>query len=136
MGLTLFVLFTLSYTAQGQTITTNKVDYNPGDVVIVSGKGWQPFENVSLVMKELNFNNPGKTSTIQCNGIGQFSTPFYTVVNADRGAFFHITATGQTLTLAYAPNLSSKGSFVPEISKARFLLRQDSQVPQGFSDPL
>ncbi|NMC37924.1 MAG: DUF11 domain-containing protein, partial [Bacteroidales bacterium] len=137
--LTLFVLFSLSYTIQGQTITTNKVDYSPGDVVIVSGKGWQPFENVSLVMKELNFNNPGKTSTIQCNGIGQFSTAYYTVVNADRGAFFHITATGQTSKHVATITFNDDGgsyaidfsAYDPEIYSKK--LPGSVTIPAGFS---
>lgn len=36
----------------GQSVTTDKVDYSPGDIVIASGTGRKPVEQVSLNLEE------------------------------------------------------------------------------------
>ncbi len=79
----------------GQTVTTNKVDYFPGDKVLASGKGWNAFEQVDLLLTEQIFNNPGANLVVTADASGSFSQDIYTVVEADRGAFFHLKATGR-----------------------------------------
>jgi hypothetical protein len=86
-------------TVNGQTITTDKVDYMPGDTVTVSGTGWRTNESVDLVLTELELLDTAwvdVTKTIECDAFGNFLDQVYIVVNADLGAFFHITATGLT----------------------------------------
>ena len=39
--------------AFGQTVTTDKLDYYPGDYVIITGSGWQPGEIVKLHLYEI-----------------------------------------------------------------------------------
>jgi len=92
-GLLLFTLNSFS-----QTVTTDKVDYMPGDSVLASGEGWGAYENVELLLTEQEFNNLGEgiTQTVQCDANGDFSENIYHVVNADLGAFFHLRATGLT----------------------------------------
>jgi hypothetical protein len=95
IGIMLFILS--SQMAIAQTITTDKVDYMPGDTMKVIGTGWQSNESVSLLLKELELLDPGwvdLSKTLICDGSGAFTDEFYIVVTANLGAFFHITATG------------------------------------------
>ena len=36
----------------GATVKTDKPDYYPGQIVTITGSGWQPAEAVSLVLHE------------------------------------------------------------------------------------
>ncbi|MCB2222375.1 MAG: DUF11 domain-containing protein, partial [Bacteroidetes bacterium] len=93
------VLFSLLPSLNAQTVTTDKVDYLPNDVVTASGKGWEAFETVELLLKETELLDPAWediTTTVTCDALGKFSEEIYTVVNADLGAFFQLKATGQT----------------------------------------
>ena len=39
-------------TSSGASVTADKIDYPPGDIVVITGTGWQPGEPVSLVIHE------------------------------------------------------------------------------------
>ena len=89
----------VSAMAVGQTITTDKVDYFPGDKVLASGMGWGAYEVIDLRLKELIFNNLGDSGlmdVVTADASGSFSTEIYTIIEADRGSFFHLLATGIT----------------------------------------
>jgi len=71
----------------------------PGEKMIVSGKGWLPNESVNLVLTEQELLDPSWTDitkTVVCDVSGTFSIDLFELVQANLGAFFHITATGQT----------------------------------------
>ncbi|GAP69954.1 protein containing conserved repeat domain, partial [Bacteroidales bacterium 6E] len=94
----IFLLLLITVFVHGQTITTDKVDYMPGDKMIVSGKGWLANETVNLVLTEQELLDPSwtdVTKTVVCDASGNFSIGLYDLVQANLGAFFHITATGQ-----------------------------------------
>ncbi|MDM9632616.1 DUF11 domain-containing protein, partial [Robiginitalea aurantiaca] len=96
--LLLVVAIMISSIVTAQTITTDKVDYFPGDKVIATGKGWGSFEVIDLKLTEHVFNNLGESGlqdVVTADASGSFSTEIYTVIEADRGAFFHLLATGR-----------------------------------------
>ncbi|MCB2220021.1 MAG: DUF11 domain-containing protein, partial [Bacteroidetes bacterium] len=92
-----FLLFILFTSTQGQTVKSDKVDYLPGDTVKIIGEGWNAFETVDLLLVEQVYNNLGDgiSKTVTCDATGNFSDNLYIIYEADLGAFFHLSATGQ-----------------------------------------
>src|SRR5688500_17830331 len=41
-----------SESAAGPTVTTDKLDYPPGDTVTISGSGWQAGDTIALLLTE------------------------------------------------------------------------------------
>ena len=58
----LTALFVVSFMlfGHGQIVTTDRVDYMPGDSVIVSGQGWLPFESIQLDLTKFPAASPVK----------------------------------------------------------------------------
>src|SRR5437870_5011099 len=54
------------------SITTDKIDYPPGDTVTISGKGWQPGEKVEMVLHEEPTQKEEKLSAI-ADATGSFA---------------------------------------------------------------
>ncbi|HKJ41635.1 MAG TPA: hypothetical protein VKA27_06040, partial [Sunxiuqinia sp.] len=57
-----FLILTISFMmlcliGMAQTVTTDKLDYAPGEVVWISGSGWQPGEQVSLLIMNLTYDD-------------------------------------------------------------------------------
>lgn len=55
------------------TVKTDKDDYQPGDVVYVSGSGWQPNEPVTFYVRELPAEHFARLVTIDADGAGNIS---------------------------------------------------------------
>ena len=64
-----------------QVVTTDKVDYMPGDVVIASGEGWEPYEVIDLNLKEDPTVHAEVDSAFICDATGKFSKIIYEVTN-------------------------------------------------------
>lgn len=112
----------------GQTVTTDKVDYSPGDIVTASGTGWKPGEQVNLNLMEqvLDPSCPEVSSGIQvCDGSGKFVSRIYSVGQTDLGGFFHLTSSGResghistiTFNVDAAPTPAKKTIAGDEVSK-------------------
>lgn len=86
----------ISAISNAQVITTNKVDYIPGERVIASGQGWEPFEIVDLNLKEDLSTHADVDSSYRCDVTGKFTNVIYEVSEHDLGVFFLLTATGRT----------------------------------------
>ncbi len=98
MFLILLIFGSLFSSVSGQAVYVDKVDYLPGDVVTLYGYSWQPGETVNVVVTETNLNPDGKlitTKSFSCNTQGKFQGTLYNIVEADLGAFFQVTATGE-----------------------------------------
>ena len=80
----------------GATIETNKDDYVPGEIVHVTGTGWQPNETVALFMTEDPETHQDVTNSVVADSTGAFGMHFYDVQDHDLGVTFTLTATGLT----------------------------------------
>jgi hypothetical protein len=78
----------------GAIISTSKDDYNPGEMVHVTGRGWAPNETVHLAMTEDPDTHPDVAMDVTADATGAFSVHFYDVQEYDRGVTFTLTATG------------------------------------------
>ncbi|GJM61278.1 hypothetical protein PEDI_18300 [Persicobacter diffluens] len=93
-GFFLYLFLISANMAHGQIISTDKVDYMPGETVILTGKGWNPFEKVRFYLEEFPNRHLNKDTTLYANALGQFSEPFYLVQNSDLGVTFQLSAQG------------------------------------------
>jgi hypothetical protein len=77
-------------------ITTDKADYKPGDIVIITGSHWEPLETVKLVIKHLTYTgHPEEEFTVEADESGDFIMSDYVIAESDLGESFLLTATGQ-----------------------------------------
>ncbi len=93
----LFLLFASSATFAQATITTDRVDYLPGDTVHVTGTGWLPGETVHLVLTETPLIHPPIVKDLIADldsNIADYE--FYHMQDHDTGQVFTLTATGLT----------------------------------------
>jgi hypothetical protein len=76
------------------TVKTDLADYHPGQVVTITGSGWQPNETVSLAMIEVPFHDAHALQPVLADGSGNIiSTEFIPDVD-DIGIRFYITVLG------------------------------------------
>ena len=85
----------------GPTITSDKADYAPNDAVTLTGGGWQPGENVHIVVNDDGLQEPvwqhDATVVADADGniVDQFDLPQWVVAN------YTVTATGEFSGTAY-----------------------------------
>ena len=83
------------------TISTDRSDYPPGTPVVMTGAGFQPFEQVALHQHEwvdqTTEDDPDATAT--ANSLGRFTYNGYAPTPNDMGARYHLTAVGNDLRL-------------------------------------
>src|SRR5688572_6235852 len=82
--------------ASGASLTTNKDDYAPGEVVHLTGAGWAAGETVHLDMSEVPNTHADVVMDVQADSSGAFSVHFYDVQTHDLGVTFTLVATGGT----------------------------------------
>jgi Bacterial Ig-like domain (group 3)/YDG domain/Galactose oxidase, central domain/Kelch motif len=76
-------------------IWTDKDDYQPGDVVVLSGSGWKANENIYLFAVDSQTQAWTYGSTIQSDADGAFVVnPYFIVQLVQDGANFSVTAMG------------------------------------------
>jgi hypothetical protein len=79
----------------GQKVATDKRDYFPGDVVLITGSGWQPGENVSLnIVSDCGCTNVLLTATADGNG-NIFNNTFL-ITEAHLHTYFSLVAEGSS----------------------------------------
>jgi hypothetical protein len=80
------------------TVSTDKLDYAPGTVVIVSGTGWQPNELVTLTFHETPHVNTDKAHSfsVLTDGDGNFVCQDYAPEDRDNGVTYLLAAKGQS----------------------------------------
>jgi hypothetical protein len=77
-------------------VTTDKLDYQPGQTAVISGSGWQPGETVDLILHEdPHVCSPERRLTATADENGNF-TANYLVEEHDLRLTFIIGAKGQT----------------------------------------
>jgi len=91
----LLMLIALPRTGFSQaTVTTDKLDYIPGEYVQVSGTGWLLSENVMLVIVEDPVIHPADTLYATADVSGNIFNNEYMIEAHDIGQSFTLTATG------------------------------------------
>src|SRR5450432_2971864 len=83
------------------TITSDKPDYNPGETVTLTGAGWKPGENVTIVMVVDPLTHGPVTLHATADAAGNFSNNSYIVQESDLGVAFTTTATGDKGSTAH-----------------------------------
>src|SRR5207249_4925667 len=82
------------------TLTTDREDYPPYSYVYFHGSGFQPGENVDMIVVE---TDPVQQSfepwTVVADANGEFDTSWYIFSQDFNGATFQATATGETSQL-------------------------------------
>lgn len=98
--LILFLLSALSAFAQdaGKTgsISTDKLDYQPGETVTIAGQNWMPGETINLVLREHGTGAPDLNLTATAAGDGTFINQEFVPEQRHLGVKFTLTATGQS----------------------------------------
>ena len=91
------------------TVSTNYADYQPGDIVVITGSGWQPGETVTLKIDESDGDAPWNSSAV-ADGSGNIYNNEFVIQTHDRGVSFTLTATGatsgQTATATFTDNVT------------------------------
>jgi hypothetical protein len=95
----------------GPTLYTDKADYQPGETVIVTGRGWNPGAPVSLTFHEMLAVpfHPDEVLWTHADGNGNIDTAAdttdaddYLLEPHDAGVTYQLTATGQTPSVTTA----------------------------------
>ncbi|HEX7847053.1 MAG TPA: hypothetical protein VF476_14730, partial [Chitinophagaceae bacterium] len=94
MFMALFVCMNLlANIASGQTVTTDKPDYSPGEYVIITGGGWIAGESVSInILSDCGCTDT--TFTVQASTGGEIYHDQFLILPEHLGAAFILTATG------------------------------------------
>ncbi|NQU51163.1 MAG: hypothetical protein HQ522_01355 [Bacteroidetes bacterium] len=86
----------LATMANAQTVTTDKPDYAPGEIVTISGSGWLAGETVNMVLNHMIFDHPTEYITTVADASGNISDNSYIIDVWDVGELYKLTATGET----------------------------------------
>lgn len=89
------LMSTMSLSSSAATVTTDKTDYQPGDIVIITGTNWLPGETVQLRLHRDN-DTPDTLLSAVADQDGNISNSEYVVQESDLNVAFLLTAVGQT----------------------------------------
>ena len=93
----LITLLALPFALYGQDVTTDKLDYKPGETAYASGTGWFPNENIVLNVHEEPVMHPDVVTNTTSDASGNFTNvAIYNFDASDYGSSFILTATGET----------------------------------------
>jgi len=98
------------FSSSGASITTDKIDYLPGETVVISGAGWRPRETVSMVLYEEPATHGDRTLTSVADAHGNFTNSDLVLEEHDFGVTFLLTATGQNSGFTAQTTVSSSRS--------------------------
>src|SRR2546426_995697 len=110
-------VLTLATPAFAQTVTTDRSDYHPGNIVSIIGNGWVRGEIVTLVIRENPATNPDVSLSVTADAGGNFETEDFTV--PDNAADSNYTVTASNLggfTAQVAFNDSAAGALCAAFS--------------------
>lgn len=105
-------------------IATDKNDYQPGELVIVSGHNWQPGEKVTLRFGEEPYQHEPITLVATANEEGKLTNTELQIQNHDLNTKFFLTATGQTSGRVATTTFTDSTRFSSVISPARVITSQ------------
>ena len=112
----------------GYSITTDKDDYQPGDVVHLTGAGWEPEDVLDIVLNDEPQTHPPLQWSVTIGSDGTFTDDTYTVDEGDLNVTFTLMATsrsnGQSLSMTFTDGnlqgvaLTPANVFVPPTGTA------------------
>src|SRR5215208_4150379 len=85
-------LFATTTTEDGLSISTDKDDYQPGDVVHFTGSGWQPGDVLDIVLTDDPLTHDPHTWTVNVDADGIFQDDTYIVDEGDLDVKFTLVA--------------------------------------------
>ena len=103
LGVALLATFAAT-SAFAQTVTTDRSDYHPGNIVSIIGNGWVPGEIVTLVIREDPATNPDVSLSVTADAGGNFETEDFTVPDNAADSNYTVTASnllGATAQIAF-----------------------------------
>src|SRR5215217_5699878 len=89
------VAFATTTTEDGLSISTDKDDYQPGDVVHFTGYGWQPGDVLDIVLTDDPLTHEPHTWTVDVGADGMFHDQTYVVDEGDLYVTFTLVATSR-----------------------------------------
>jgi hypothetical protein len=89
-------LFSIAQEGKTGSLSTNKIDYQPGDIVSIIGENWAPGETVNMVVGEDPAVHPDRALVAVANENGQFTNTDFVIEQDHIGVHFIVTATGAT----------------------------------------
>ena len=92
--LLILIFVAWSVPSLGQTVTTDKDDYYPGETVIITGTGWDAGETVELRLEHLFTDHEDDLFFTTANANGDIYFDGYVVDIQELGEVFTLTATG------------------------------------------
>lgn len=108
------------------TVQSDKDDYSPGETVVLSGRGWQPGETVTLRLQEVPATHSEHRMTVVADASGNIFNAGYVVEPHDIGVRFVLTATGSR---SQAQTSFTDGNLASSIV---FTLSPASVTPSGM----
>jgi hypothetical protein len=103
-------LFATTTTEDGLSISTDKDDYQPGDVVHLTGSGWQPGDVLDVVLTDDPLTHDPHRWTVDVGPDGTFENDTYIVDDGDANVAFTLVATsratGRSLTVNFTDNIT------------------------------
>jgi len=142
LGLLLAVVVQGVAAAQTATVATDKADYAPGEVVTITGSGWQPGETVTLQLVESPLIDTHGPYTTVADASGNISDSSFVTDIHDLNIRFYLTAVGsvsqaQTKFTDSKPNkISAVGAQSPNpVSAGNSATYSVTVSFQGNGDP-
>src|SRR6266566_6997720 len=80
--------------AQSATVMTDKADYAPGEIVTITGSGWQPGEAVTLTLLESPLVDTHPVLTAVADSTGRIVNTDFSPDAHDLNIRFYLTAVG------------------------------------------
>lgn len=75
-------------------VSTDKIDYRPGERVVIRGASWRPGETIALLIREQPARHADVTLWATADARGRFTNSQYVTEPHDLGVRFTLTATG------------------------------------------
>ncbi|MCS3798437.1 hypothetical protein GGD38_003807, partial [Chitinophagaceae bacterium OAS944] len=109
----------LAITSIGQTIPTvytDKLDYQPGEVVIIEGDGWRPGEQVKLEIDHSTITHGNTILYATADVNGHIRNDEFTIQSFHLGENFTLTATGISSGFTATTTFTDANSFTAVIT--------------------
>jgi hypothetical protein len=108
--------FATTTTEDGLSISTDKDDYQPGDVVHFTGYGWQPGDVLDIVLTDDPQTHDPHTWTVNVGADGMFHDSTYVVDEGDLNVSFTLVATSRATGRSLTVNFTDSNPGVPTLS--------------------
>jgi hypothetical protein len=121
-------LFATTTTEDGLSISTDKDDYQPGDVVHFTGYGWQPGDVLDIVLTDEPATADPHTWSVSVGADGMFHDSTYVVDEGDLDVAFTLVATSRATGRSLTVRFTDSNPGVPSVTG-----QTPNPVPAGTS---